>query len=227
MPAQRTQPDPATSGGGTVTVRRTQAERSAATRARLIEAAIESLHRFGYAATSTTLVADRAGVSRGAMLHHFPTKADLMMAVVQATYDADMAAYALIMETVADPAELYPAVIGAAGDLFRSPAGVAQTELWNATRSDPELAEVLAPLHEALDARTLRSVQGWFRHSAGRDGGEVAQALSLLILAALRGLSLESAFGGSQAHAAAAVRLLQDLARSQLRRVRDGHTTVG
>ena len=51
--------------------RRTQAERSAETRQRLIAAAIDALCRLGYAATSTVLVADNAGVSRGAMLHQF------------------------------------------------------------------------------------------------------------------------------------------------------------
>jgi AcrR family transcriptional regulator len=55
-------------------------ERSAATRAKLLKATIDCLYEVGYHQTSTVLVTERAKVSRGSMLHHFPTKADLMMA---------------------------------------------------------------------------------------------------------------------------------------------------
>jgi AcrR family transcriptional regulator len=196
--------------------RRTQAERSASTRARLIEAAIEALHQVGYAATSTTLVADRAKVSRGAMLHHFPTKVALMTAVVRATYEADIAAYEAVTAGIADVEARFPAVIAAAGQRFRTPAGVAQTELWNATRSDRELAEAIVPLHEELDARSLRLLKGWFLVCTGDDGGAQSEALNLLILASLRGLALESAFGGPARTAEAAVGLLQQLMTAQL-----------
>src|SRR5262245_7073872 len=65
------------------TPRRTNAERSASTRGRLIEAAVDTLVRGGYAATTTIAVADVAKVSRGAMLHHFPTRTDLLAAVAE------------------------------------------------------------------------------------------------------------------------------------------------
>src|SRR3954467_9807053 len=60
-----------------------QEERTRAMRARLLEATVELLVEKGYAGTSTTLVSERAGVSRGAQLHHFPTKQDLVVAAVQ------------------------------------------------------------------------------------------------------------------------------------------------
>jgi AcrR family transcriptional regulator len=58
--------------------RRTQEERSAATRARLLDATIECLVELGYAGATTTEIVRRAGVSRGAQVHHFPTKAELV-----------------------------------------------------------------------------------------------------------------------------------------------------
>src|ERR1700753_974871 len=61
-------------------VRVSNAEGSALTRGKLIAATIECLHELGYHQTSTVVVTERAKVSRGSMLHHFPTKADLMMA---------------------------------------------------------------------------------------------------------------------------------------------------
>ena len=59
-------------------VRKTQAERSAETRQLLIDATIDSLLAKGYVATSTTAIAERAGVTRGAQIHHFPKKLDLI-----------------------------------------------------------------------------------------------------------------------------------------------------
>src|SRR3569833_543831 len=59
------------------------AERRAATRAKIMEAAVRCLAEFGYAATSTPLVAQLAKVSRGSLLHQFPTKVDLILAVAE------------------------------------------------------------------------------------------------------------------------------------------------
>lgn len=65
------------------TTRVPQEERSRVMRARLLEATVELLVERGFAGTSTTLVSERAGVSRGAQLHHFPTKNDLVVAAVE------------------------------------------------------------------------------------------------------------------------------------------------
>src|ERR1700735_4207259 len=59
------------------------AERRAATRAKIMDATVRCLAEFGYAATSTPLVARMAKVSRGSLLHQFPTKIDLMLAVAE------------------------------------------------------------------------------------------------------------------------------------------------
>jgi AcrR family transcriptional regulator len=63
--------------------RRSQAERSAATQTRLLDATIECLVERGWSGTSTTEVVRRAGVSRGAQVHHYPTKNDLVLAAVE------------------------------------------------------------------------------------------------------------------------------------------------
>ena len=62
--------------------RRTQAERSETTRRKLIEAALVLLRERGYGGLRTNEVSDRAGVSRGAQLHHFPTKYELILATL-------------------------------------------------------------------------------------------------------------------------------------------------
>src|SRR5690348_17149261 len=62
---------------------RSAAERMAETRVRLLDAVLETLAECGYAATSTTEVARRSGLTRGAQLHHFGTKDQMMVAAVE------------------------------------------------------------------------------------------------------------------------------------------------
>lgn len=63
--------------------RRTQAERTETTRRKLIDAAIEVMRRRGYGGLTTPEVAEVAGVSRGALLHHFPTRHELVIATMR------------------------------------------------------------------------------------------------------------------------------------------------
>lgn len=71
---------PAAAGGRKPRKRRTQAERSDETQARVIEAAATVLRRKGYAGLRTDEVARVAKVSRGAQQYHFPTKDSLVLA---------------------------------------------------------------------------------------------------------------------------------------------------
>lgn len=174
--------------------RRTQAERSAETRQRLVASAIDALCRLGYAATSTVLVADNAGVSRGAMLHQFPSKGHLMAAVVEASVEADYAAYIAAITPIADPVEQIMAIIDTGWDQFRSPSGIAQTEIWMATRSDPELAEAVLPVHEAIFARSLRQQIRRYGKAGVTNVRDVRTYLYLNV-ATLRGLAIEHVLG--------------------------------
>ena len=63
--------------------RRTQGQRSAETRARLLDATIDCLVTYGYNGTTTPRVAEMAGVTRGAQVHHFGSKNDLVIAALQ------------------------------------------------------------------------------------------------------------------------------------------------
>lgn len=78
-------------GGGRPRQRKTQAERSAETQQRILDAAVRLIRERGYANFRTAEVAKLAGVSRGAMLHHYPTKEDLVLATLQHVYDTSLA----------------------------------------------------------------------------------------------------------------------------------------
>ena len=123
-----------------------QEERSRAMRARLLEATVELLVEKGYAGTSTTLVSERAGVSRGAQLHHFPTKQDLVVAAVQHVTEVRGAELAQAAEKLPRGPRRTRAVLQMLGDHFTSPVFTAALELWVAARTDDALLAEVGPL---------------------------------------------------------------------------------
>jgi AcrR family transcriptional regulator len=133
-----------------------QEERTRAMRARLLDATVELLVEKGYAGTSTTLVSQRAGVSRGAQLHHFPTKQDLVVAAVQHVTEVRGAELAAAAENLPTGNRRTRAVLQVLGDHFTSPVFTAALELWVAARTDPELREQVLE----LQARLGREVYG-------------------------------------------------------------------
>ena len=85
---------------------RTNEERTAAARSNLIETGRQLFGTHGFAATSTPMIANAAGVSRGALYHHFEDKADLFRAVVEAEYERLEAAIDAMIQHVSDPLEI-------------------------------------------------------------------------------------------------------------------------
>lgn len=143
--------------------RRPRQERSAATRAKLIEAAYESLLDRGYGATTVGEVQNRAGVARGTLLHHFPTRGSLMAGVV------DIVERRLRVLTAAGPGIPEDAgwddVVDLIWEELQGPPFTAALELWVAARTDPDLRRALIPLQE----RIFRTVHRNVTRLAGED----------------------------------------------------------
>jgi AcrR family transcriptional regulator len=125
-------------------------------RARLLEATVECLVERGFSGTSTTLVSERAGVSRGAQLHHFPTKNDLVVAAVEHLTE-------LRGVDLQDGAAALPkgprrtrAVLQMLADHFTSPVFTAALELWVAARTDPALRAAVEPLEQRVGREVHR-----------------------------------------------------------------------
>ncbi len=131
-------------------MRRTQAQRSEATRARILDATLQALVERGYAETTTAEVQARADVPRGTLLHHFPTKIDLLVASVQ--HVARRRLEALVTELAALPGDVDPldAFVDGIWIHFSSPLFWAALELWNAARTDPELRAALMPVEKEI-----------------------------------------------------------------------------
>src|SRR5437763_3506934 len=125
----------------------TQAERTTVTRTRLLDAALAVLAERGYAGTTTGEVAKRAGVSRGAQLHHFPTKAELLAAAVDHLYARRREEFRAAVAAMPQGVDRIDAAVDLLWSMFSGPTFPAWLELQVASRTDPELRQPEAALH--------------------------------------------------------------------------------
>ncbi|WP_307725102.1 TetR/AcrR family transcriptional regulator [Nocardioides szechwanensis] len=140
----------------TASARVPQEERTRLMRARLLEATVECLVERGFSGTSTTLVSERAGVSRGAQLHHFPTKNDLVVAAVEHLTHVRGAELAAAAQRLPRGDRRTRAVLEMLGDHFTSPVFTAALELWVAARTDETLMSAVAPLEQRVGREVHR-----------------------------------------------------------------------
>lgn len=131
-------------------LRRSNKERTAEMRGRLIDAAVDTLFRLGYSATTTFEVAKVAGVSKGAMLHHFPTQVDLMLATAEFIVESHrrFRREKLWSGTIESGLPRFYAAADVAWEVNRRPSTIALLEIVMATRSDPSLGKALQPFLE-------------------------------------------------------------------------------
>ena len=128
-------------------MREPQQDRSRATRRRLLEACVECLAAMGWSATTVAVVAEHAGVSRGAAQHHFPTREDLITAALEHMFDeriesarAELAAPRVVLTTEMVVSRL---VEHFTGTLFK-----AALQVWTAAAADEALRERVVPLEQ-------------------------------------------------------------------------------
>ena len=120
---------------------RTKAERSAATRVRLLDATIDCLVELGWSGTSTTEVVRRAGVSRGAQVHHYPSKEDLVVAALEHLCTRRMAEYRAALERLPATERTPGASVDLLWAVWSGPTLEAWLELVVACRTQPALRE--------------------------------------------------------------------------------------
>lgn len=140
-----------------------QAQKSAATRRQIIEAAIDCFVRLGYAQTTTTRIARAAGLSRGAMLHHFPTKLDIVRALVEELHAKRLRAFRKAVQGIPPAGKgRVRAAVQAYWQHARHPLFVAFFELSVAARTDPELEAIIRPAQAAFDAAWVQTAREVF-----------------------------------------------------------------
>ena len=163
--------------------RRQQRDR---TRQRLLEAAVECLVEFGYSGTTTQRVQDRVQVSRGALSHHFGSKADLLVAAVHHIADQRLTSLRAAAERIEPGPGALQQVVAAISGAMSGPPFLAALELWVSARTDPELRAALLPPEREL-GRALREI--FDRATVDTDPRQAELAFDSLLIF-LRGLAI-------------------------------------
>jgi AcrR family transcriptional regulator len=169
------------------TERRTQAERRTVTRAKVLTATIDCLVEHGYANTSTRHIAKRAGMTVGALQHHFASKADLMAAALQTLGDRMADEFIAEAPTEGDPSGRIPQMLDRLWEVHRGPLFHAGLELWVAARSDADLRAAMVGVTKDFSLRIGVGMLHMFPELVARPGF----AESVMVgLATMRGLAM-------------------------------------
>ncbi|WP_236672284.1 TetR/AcrR family transcriptional regulator [Croceicoccus sp. YJ47] len=151
-----------------------QSRKSAATRARLVDAVIRCIVTFGYSNITTPRIAQEAGLSRGAMLHHFENGTALIKTAIAELHEKRMRAFRRASDRGHDPADL----VQAYWRQVQKPGFIAFHELALAARTDDELAGILHPLQIEFRERFHREAMEMFPEW-GSDPARFAEAMAL------------------------------------------------
>jgi AcrR family transcriptional regulator len=172
--------------------RRTQEERRAETRAKLLDATIRCVLEVGYAGTTTRRVADLAGVSQGAQTHHFPHRVDLVGAAVERLAERRIAELRVIAADLPQsPSERLPALLDLLWADFSSATFTVFVKLWVAAAHDGELYARMVP----VERRIAKAIVELAREFGGSliEHPDWESRLSLA-LSAVRGVALTDRF---------------------------------
>ena len=127
-------------------------------RTRLLDATVECLVTYGYAGTTTPRVAERAGVTRGAQIHHFRSKEDLVVAAIE--HLAQQRTQAAIREfgRVESSSDPVSTVLDFLWEAHQGPLFVATVELWVAARTDPVLAAHVERVEPVVNSTLISAI---------------------------------------------------------------------
>lgn len=168
------------------------AARSRATQQHILDAAVEVLIELGYSGASTLKIQERAGVSRGRLLHQYPHRDVLLVAAVQHIAEARMDESPDDREWPSDPRNRLLAAVDAMWANYHQGYFWAATELWLASRHNSKLAETLAPKEQAL-GKVIRSVTDKM-FGAGLSAHPRYPELREILNTSMRGVALTHSF---------------------------------
>ncbi|AXK32273.1 TetR/AcrR family transcriptional regulator [Streptomyces armeniacus] len=126
-------------------------DRSRITRQRLLESAVTCLAERGWSGSTVMVVAEHAGVSRGAAQHHFPTREDLFTAAVEYVAEERSA----VLRRLPAPTSTRAAVEEVVG-LYTGPLFRAALQLWVAASYEPQLGPRVSALELRIGRETHR-----------------------------------------------------------------------
>ncbi|BBG01763.1 MULTISPECIES: TetR/AcrR family transcriptional regulator [Pseudonocardia] len=196
---------------------RTRAQRSQDSRARILDAAVACLIEGGYSGSTTLIIQSEAAVSRGRLLHHFPSRDRLLVAAAQhlavkRVADTEQRVRRVVEQSPpSDVFERADRVIELLWESFSEPHFWAAVELWTAARVNSEIADALRPEEKRLGAAIRASMARMF-------GDELAshprfKQLRDLLLTSMRGTSMTYTFDRRDPREDAMIDQWKDLVR--------------
>ncbi len=194
--------------------RRSQEERRAETQDALMAATIDCLIDLGYARTTTREVARRAGVSRGAQTHHYPTKDDLVVAAVEHLFEVEGRRFVARFQALPPRRRTMDEGIALLWDIASGRTYPAILEVVVAGRTDPTLAVVVHGVATKLEHTVVGLLQQLFPDVG--DDDRLARTLAGLIFALVQGAAVASYGGyGDPDRTIAVIRSLARLVRPE------------
>jgi AcrR family transcriptional regulator len=185
---------PKAKGGRRVTrPRRTQEERSTETRRKLVEAAIRVSQESGYANLTISKVAQQAGLTNGAMQHHFSSRDELVLAVLDALYPFVDIPFENIASKKLPVRERVNTFIDHMWQIYSRPEYLVIWDIAFGTRADPPLRAKLQAYQREIAARMRKQLAAFFA-DVGLTSDGADQILSLT-MSCLRGFALWTVFG--------------------------------
>jgi AcrR family transcriptional regulator len=170
--------------------RRTQAERSEETRTRILKAAANLIRKRGYARFRTAEVAKEAGLSRGAQLHHFPTKDSLVVATLEYVFEQARVLSRRRATAVSKPRDLIEAVIEDAREFFFSEHFMIAIDIVLSTSTDQSVRKHILD----ISRKARRPVETAWAEALAANGvpGQLASDIVALTLSLVRGMALRT-----------------------------------
>lgn len=127
-----------------------QAQKSASTRKLIVEAALQCLIKYGYSQTTTPRIADEAGLSRGAMMHHFSNRLTVIQAAIEHLHAKRLRAFRRAVSSLPENQPHLHDALAAYWGHVTHPLFVAFHELAVAARTDKDLEKILKPANDAF-----------------------------------------------------------------------------
>jgi AcrR family transcriptional regulator len=167
--------------------RRQQSDRTAATRTAVLDATVELLIERGYAGTSTRLAAERAGVSLGALQHHFRTKAILSVEAMRYVTQRLAEEFVAASPGSDNVIDRFGGILDRLLVVFRGPTFAAAVEIQLASRTDTELQQPVRDLHDDVEEIILDGATALLPEIAELPGFD---SLLQTSVSAVRGLAI-------------------------------------
>lgn len=190
--------------------RRSQEQRRATTRQRLLDATVVSLVELGYARTTTPEVARRAGVSQGAVFNHFATKSQLVVAATEQLFTELIEAFRVALARGRRGEDPIAAAIRRLWEVFCQPRLRAVYLLYAEAPADDELLAALRPVVARHNANIAAFAGALFPALATPGLGVLLDC----VVFAMQGASLQRPIHLDRARERALLASLESLART-------------